>query len=184
MSSTFEAAFMAMLISRVDDENVIITWGQSPKGAPVAGKTDVVIFYAPGGERENTHSGMSGAETRAIQFSVFSLDPQTVHDVAKSLHNAVDGTRGTLADGTTIDNTINTIQDIDSFDSDEQVHQVIFQIDVHISSDNSSFPDLDEPVEDLTKDYIDAGDAATLAAAEAYTDAHGATFDILSGGSF
>lgn len=188
MSDTFKASYRSMIIGRLNDTNVSVTWGRTPTGAPIPGKTEVVLHYAPGGEREDTHSGLSGEESRRIQFSIFSMDPQDVADVSKALHAIVDGQRGTLSDGTTVFNTVPGIQDIDSFDSDEQVYQTVFDIEIHIGG-SGGLSELNETPDETTKTYVDLGDAATLAAAEAYTDAHAPTGglnngDTIKGGTF
>jgi hypothetical protein len=133
MSDTFRASFLAFLSSGLNDTNVTVSWGRAPQGAPVPGRTDVVIFNAPGGERQSTHSGVTAEITRKIQFSVFSVDPQDVADVTKALHAIVDGARTTLSSGAKINNVTPGMQDIDQFDNEEKVHQTVFDVDVHVS---------------------------------------------------
>lgn len=181
MASTFEAAFLAWVTGQLNNPNVTTSWGLLPEGAPVQGKIDVVLFYAPGGERQAILDGVSTEQTRKIQFSIFSPDPQDVKDVAKSLHAIVDGAQGTLADSTPIYNIVPGMQDIDAYDNEEKVHQTVFDVDVHIGVDPSGMSSINEPLNPTTKDYVDAGDAATLAAAEAYTDTHGGAVSSVAG---
>lgn len=132
MSASFQAAFIGLLTTGLNNPNVTIAWAQLPAGAPVLGKTDVVLFNAPGGERENTHSGMSGEMMRRIQVSIFSVDPQDVADVGEACHTILDGYRGTLTDGTVIGNIVPGMQDIDSWDNQEKVHQRVFDVQVRM----------------------------------------------------
>lgn len=134
--STFEIAFLAKLGTLLNDASIILTWGRAPEGAPVVGRKEVVLFYAPGGERQLTHSGMSTEQGRRIQVSIFSHEVQDVKNAAQAIHTALDGWSGTLADGTAIYAVVPGIQDIDSFDNEEKVFQTVLDYMIRMSEND------------------------------------------------
>lgn len=138
--STFEAAFMAALSGLLNDTSIVLAWSRLPIGAPIPGKKDVVLFYAPGGDMESAHDGVTSEEGRVIQVTIFSSNPQDVKNASKSLRFALIGAPGsqspmigTLGDGSTIFNIVSHRTDYDTYDNDEKVHQTSFDVMVRMT---------------------------------------------------
>ena len=133
VTSTFEAAFITLLTNLLNDPAFSIAWARAPQGAPVQGRKEVVLFYAPGGDRQYTHSGVSQEQGRRIQVSIYSVDPQDTKDASKAIHLVMDGWQGVLSDGSRIFAVVPGMQDIDYFDNEEKVFQTVFDWEVRMS---------------------------------------------------
>lgn len=140
MSATFEKAFRQLVIDRIDNSNFSVSWDIAPEGQPEAGEAQIVIYYAPGGDRQITNDGPSSEHTRSLQFSVFGSTPQDSKDAAKALHDNLDGLTAILTDGTKVNAIIPTTQDISQYIKEEEVYQTVFGVNVNMGPEADLSP--------------------------------------------